>query len=62
MTSPLLACAVCFGANDNAGLAQGLTWGLFLLLFFTFAILGALCTAVYKIEKGREVADHANSN
>ena len=59
MSSPLLACAVCFGGNDNAGLVSGLNWGIFVLMFFTFSILASLMFAVYKIEKGRSEAEAA---
>ncbi len=48
------ACAVCFGADsENAGLAQGLTWGLFVLLGSTFALLTAMVVAVVRIERRR---------
>ena len=57
MASALYACAVCFGGTDNAGLASGLTWGLFVLLAFTFAILGALGLTVYRIERQRARAE-----
>ena len=53
MSSPLYACAVCFGGTDNAGLVSGLNWGIFILMGFTFSILAALMFAVYKIEQGR---------
>ena len=49
-----LACAVCFGADsENAGLAQGLTWGLVVLLGSTFTLLGSMVYAVVRIERRR---------
>ena len=63
MASPLYACAVCFGGNDNAGIATGLNWGIFVLMTFTVGILGALMITVYKIEKQRaQVEIDANSH
>ena len=57
MASPLYACAVCFGGNDNAGIATGLNWGIVVLMTCTVGILVGLATAVYKIEKQRAEAD-----
>lgn len=49
-----LACAVCFGVDsENAGLAKGLTWGLFLLLGSTFAVLGTMVVGVLRMERRR---------
>ena len=50
---PLFACATCFGQTDNAGLGRAYAWGVFILMGFTFSILGALALAVYRIEAGR---------
>ena len=57
MSSPLYACAVCFGGTDSAGLVSGLNWGIFVLMFFTFSILSALMFAIYKIEQNRAQRD-----
>lgn len=49
-----LSCGVCFGADsENAGLAKGLTWGLFLLLGSTFAVLGTMVVGVLRMERRR---------
>ena len=51
------ACSVCYGANDYAGLKDGLTWGLVILLSSTFAIVLTLMYAVYKMEQRKALAD-----
>ena len=62
MAEPQLACAVCFGGGDNASIALGLNWGIFILMSATVSIIAGLATAVYKIEKGRALEEHADSN
>ncbi|MBI4063593.1 MAG: hypothetical protein HY401_04755 [Elusimicrobia bacterium] len=52
-TTPLHACAVCFGKSDNANLAKAFSYGIFVLLGFTFLILTAFGLTVYNIEKRR---------
>lgn len=54
LPSQSLACAVCFGKSSNPNLAKAYTWGIFLLIGFTFFILGALALAVYRIEQDRK--------
>jgi len=54
LTGSAFACAVCFGKDvENAGLVDGLSWGLLILLGSTFAILAVLVAAVVRIERGR---------
>lgn len=52
-SSPLHACAVCFGKSDQPGLIQGLTWGLILLLAFTFLAVSGIALVALRIEKHR---------
>ena len=47
------ACAVCFGKVDQPGLISGLTWGLFVLLGFTFFLVSAITITIMRIEKNR---------
>ena len=51
------ACPVCYGANDYSGLKDGLTIGLFVLLFSTFAIVLTLAYAVVRMERRKALAD-----
>lgn len=51
------ACPVCYGANDYAGLKDGLTWGLIILLTSTFAIVLTIMYAVYRMEQRKSAAD-----
>lgn len=54
------SCPVCFGKSaDTAGIASGLVTGIFVLLFFTFLIMGWLAAAVMRIEKNRALAEQA---
>lgn len=48
-----LACAVCFGKSSNPNIAKAYVLAIIILLGFTFAILGSLALAVYRIEEGR---------
>jgi hypothetical protein len=51
------ACAVCFGKSDNAGLIKGITLGIFVLLAFTFSMMGGIFMAVRRIEQDRAAAE-----
>lgn len=53
------ACAVCFGANDYAGLKNGLTWGLVILLSSVFGCVLTLCYGVIRMERRKAAADAA---
>lgn len=44
----LSACPVCFGKTDNVNLVKAFTWGVALMLGFTFLILGILSFVIYK--------------
>lgn len=52
------ACSVCFG-DDGSGLAQGLQYGILLLLGATCAIVSAIIYFVVKIEKDKSAAEEA---
>jgi len=47
------ACATCFGQSD-APMAQGMNWGIMVLLGFIFAVLGAI--ASFMVFLGRRSA------
>ena len=49
----LQACAVCFGKGNNADLSRAYSIGIFILMGFTFAILGTLGLTAYRIEARR---------
>ena len=51
--SPLFACAVCFGQSDNAAIGRAYSVGIFILMGFTFLIMGALAVTAYRIEARR---------
>lgn len=52
------ACAVCFGKSEGAkGLLDGLWWGIILLLTATFATVGGIGWALWKVEKAREKSE-----
>lgn len=52
----LYACPVCFGETDNPGLGRAYNLGIFILLGFTFLLLGGLAFVAYRIEVAREKA------
>lgn len=49
-----LRCAVCFGLSDDPRIPAAFTWGIFLLMAVTFAVLGALVFAAWRIEARRK--------
>lgn len=51
------ACAVCFGATGNEHIGRAFTWGIAIMLGFTFVILGGFALAIYNIEKRRRLVD-----
>ncbi len=51
--SSLFACAVCFGQSDSGDLGRAYSFGVLILMGFTFLILGALVLTVYRIEARR---------
>ena len=55
---PVLACAVCFGAGDNPAIPRAFTWGILVLLGFTFLVLGAFAVSVYRLEARRNSLPH----
>ena len=44
------SCAVCFGGQADPNVVKAYSWGLFMLMGFTFAVLGAFGYAVWKLE------------
>jgi hypothetical protein len=52
------ACSVCFN-DDGSGIAQGLQYGIIVLLAATGAIVAALFYFVLKIEKDKTAAEEA---
>ena len=56
---PALACSVCFGAGDNAGLVKAFYFGGAILLTCTFALIGGLVWAIVRLEKARLARDRA---
>jgi len=54
--SEAFACATCYGASDSA-LAQGMNWGILVLLGFIFCVLaGVTGFFVYLIRRANLVA------
>jgi uncharacterized ion transporter superfamily protein YfcC len=51
------ACAVCFGKSDNLGLIQGITWGIVVLLAFTFSSITGIYLFVRRIENERAASE-----
>ncbi len=51
------ACAVCFGKSDNIGLIKGITWGIVVLLAFTFSAITGIYLFVRRIENGRAASE-----
>lgn len=49
----LAACPVCFG-NDGSAIADGLRWGIILLLGVTVFMVGGIFAAVARIERARQ--------
>lgn len=56
LTQAAQACGVCFG-DDGSGIAQGLQYGIIILLGFTCAIVSAIIYFVMKIEKDKTAAE-----
>ena len=50
LPASLEACAVCFGRQGSQNLIKAYTWGLFLMLGFTFFLMSALALTIYRIE------------
>lgn len=49
------ACAVCFGAADGkSGLANGIWWGIVILLTVTMSLVAGIGYAIYSVERRRE--------
>ena len=48
-----LPCAVCFGASDNPRIPLAYTWGIIILLGFTFLILGTFVASIIRLEARR---------
>ena len=55
--TPLWACAVCFGANDNGQLSKAFFFGGVILLTCTFGMLGGLVYAIMRLERERTARD-----
>jgi hypothetical protein len=53
-----LACPVCFGQNDSP-LALGVNWGVFVMLGFVAAVLGAFATFFVYLARRARLADDA---
>lgn len=51
---PLKACAVCFGQTDNPDIGRAYSWGLLLMMAFTFALLATIVLAVCRLEAARK--------
>jgi uncharacterized ion transporter superfamily protein YfcC len=51
------ACAVCFGKSDNLGLIKGITWGIVVLLSFTFSAITGIYLFVRRIENERAASE-----
>jgi hypothetical protein len=53
-----LACPVCFGQNDSP-LALGVNWGVFVMLGFVAAVLGAFATFFVYLARRARLAENA---
>jgi hypothetical protein len=52
------ACAVCFGGADGkSGFANGLWWGIVILLAVTMSLVGAIGWALWSVERRRAEMD-----
>ncbi|MFI5362424.1 MAG: hypothetical protein ACHQ49_10675 [Elusimicrobiota bacterium] len=48
------ACAVCFGqADGKSGFANGIFWGIVILLSVTMALVGGIGYAIWSVERER---------
>lgn len=57
--SPLWACTVCFGANDNTQLSKAFYLGGVILLTCTFALVAGLVYFIVRLERERTARDRA---
>jgi heme/copper-type cytochrome/quinol oxidase subunit 2 len=63
MTAPsAFACATCYGASDSP-LAQGMNWGIMVLLGFIGSVLLAVtCFFIYIVRRASEMEAAAQNN
>jgi hypothetical protein len=60
-STPVLACAVCFGKSDSA-LAKGLHWGVISLLAVVLSVLAAIAVFfVYLAKRSASVTENSVS-
>lgn len=53
----LHACSACFGLDGDADLVRAYTWGLVILISFTFLILAGLTYAMWRLEREKALRD-----
>jgi heme/copper-type cytochrome/quinol oxidase subunit 2 len=60
--SPAFACAACYGKSDSP-LAEGMNWGIFVLLGFIGIVLAGVAGAgIFIVRRGSRLAAHPDNN
>jgi len=60
-STPLFACAVCFG-QSNSTQARGMTWGILSLLFILLCVLGGVVSFFVYLGRRASLASEASTS
>lgn len=57
LAAPAAACPTCTGSLAGTGLADGIWWGIVILLAVTFTLVGGFAYTLYRVERDRARAE-----